>query len=187
MGRRPASLHVAHLVAPERPPAPTPQTRILTGSLHVCFDDTIEALGQMPFPPSMAKVRRWPMSPEMATLTGRCLLARGQWGLLFLTFSLRRPCPSSAPAVHGHHRFRVPVQHHSQRGSLSHCPSSVLPSPSLLRLRLLSLPFTDDRPSPRPLAHALSPACERISPDNLGVIPPALAHAAVLLLGPLPC
>lgn len=130
---------LAHLGAPERPPAPTPQTRILTDSLHMCFDDTIEALGPMPFPPSMGKVRRWQMCPEMATLTGRCLLVRGQWGLLFLTFPLRRPCPLSVPAVHGHHRFRVTVPHRSQHGLLSHCPLfCAFLTTSLLWLRLPS-------------------------------------------------
>lgn len=68
MGRLPASLHVAHLGAPECRLAPTSQTRILTDSLHVCLDDTIEAPGQMPFPPSTGQMhhidgrcpQRWP-------------------------------------------------------------------------------------------------------------------------------
>lgn len=50
-------------------------------------------------------------------------------------------------------------------------PSSVLFPPLLFCGSVCSpCPSQDDRPSPRPLAHLLPPACERISPNNLGVI-----------------
>lgn len=161
-------------------------SRLQVKHMCLCFDDTIDASGQMPFPSSLGQGCHIDgRCPERCHVDWQVPACQGTVESVIFDFSSL----PSLPFVSTCHARSSPLPCHCPctmpACGCSHAvPSSVLFSPLL---SCSPFPSQDDRPSPGPLAHLLSPACEGISPNNSGVILLALAHVAVLLVGPLPC